>query len=551
MRYSRLLIILVLLGFGVNNFAYLPGASPQRGRKNEGDQAKHYKKWLNEDVDYIISQEERDIFKKLQNDEERDAFIEQFWSRRNPDPRSSNNPFKEEHYRRIAYTNERFTSGIPGWKTDRGRIYIMYGPPDELESHPTGGQYYRPYWEGGGSTTTYPFEKWWYRHIDGIGDDIEIEFVDQSNTGEYRMAMSPDEKDALIHVPNAGLTLAEEMGLADKRDREYFNPSSWNDSGNAQNMGRRAKDSPFNRMEQFFNLQRPPQIKFDDLKAMVTTKVTFSNLPYDVRVDFLKLSSEKILVPITIELSNRELEFKKEMDFNRATVNIYGLVTSLTGRIAAEWDDTISTEFIDQYFDLGKNKRSAYQRIIALAPGMRYKLDLVLKDVNSKNVGAQSIGLNVPKFADEALQSSTIILANSIASASRNSDQLEQYVIGDMKVVPNVKAEYLPGQNLITYVQIYNMQIDQNSQKPSLHVTFVIKNNNKVVEELKNTAVNSEQFFYGQRVVLLGKVPLEDVAPGKYTLEIKVVDNIANRTIFTSTDFKVNAPIQAVSSLNP
>jgi GWxTD domain-containing protein len=560
MRYSRFLLILAFFGLGMNiGYSFSSSAPPEKKtekqkskkNKNSGDQAQYYKKWMDEDVSYIISEEEKSTFKKLQNDEERESFIEQFWARRNSDPRSGDNAFKEEHYRRIAYANQHFASGIPGWKTDRGRIYIMYGKPDELESHPTGGAYNRPFNEGGGTTTTYPFEKWWYRHIDGVGDDIEIEFVDKSMTSEYRMAMSPDEKDALINVPNAGLTLAEEMGLADKTDREYYNPSAANDPSNPQNMFRRAKDSPFSRMEQFFGLQRPPQIKFEDLKAMVTTKVTFNTLPYDVRTDYIRLSSDKVLVPITIELNNKELEFKKELDFNRATVNVYGIVTSLTNRIMAEWEDTISTEFIDQYFEQGKDKRSEYQRIIALPPGQRYKLDLILKDINSKNVGALAVGLNVPKYEDGALQSSTIILANSVSAAPQNSDQLQQYIIGDMKIVPNVKAEYLPGQNLIPYMQIYNMEIDQTSQKPSLAVTFTVKSNGKIVEELKNTPINSEQFFYGLRVVLLGKVPLQGIAPGKYTLEIKVVDNIGNRTVSTSTDFKIKEPVPAtMSSVN-
>src|SRR5436853_2788397 len=156
-----------------------------------------FKKWLNEDVAYIITYEESAAFKQLSNDEERDNFIEAFWQRRDPTPDTVENEFKEEHYRRIAYANEHFAAGIPGWKSDRGRIYIMYGKPDEIESHPSGGPYERPSYEGGGSTSTYPFENWWYRYIEGIGSDIEIEFVDPSGSGEYRIARSPDETDAL------------------------------------------------------------------------------------------------------------------------------------------------------------------------------------------------------------------------------------------------------------------------------------------------------------------------------------------------------------------
>jgi len=556
MRCSRFFLFLVALGLGLSAAGFSSASAQDRPKKKtasqDGDRAPYYKKWVNEDVLYIISEEERKVFKDLKNDEEREAFIEQFWARRDPDPRSADNSFKEEHYRRIAYANERFTSGIPGWKSDRGRVYIMYGPPDEKEEHPTGGAYNRPFNEGGGTTTTYPFEKWWYRHLEGIGDDIEIEFVDPSMTGEYRMAMTPDEKDALLHVPNAGLTLAEEMGLSDKSQRAYYNPSAYNDPSNPQNMFMRAKDQPFSRMEQYFNLQRPPQIKFEDLKAAVTTRITYNTLPYTVRIDYIKLSADKILVPITIELSNQSLEFKKELDFNRAEVNIYGIVTGLTGRIMSEFEDVITTEYMDQYFEQGKNNRSIYQKIVALPPGQRYKLDLVLKDTNSKNMGPMSLGLTVPKFEDGALQSSTIILANSITQALASTDQLEQYVIGDLKVLPNVKSEYETGQNLIPYMQIYNMAVDQTSQKPSLDVTFIVKNDGKVVEEFKGQADNSAQFFYGQRVVLLGKIPLKPViSPGKYTLEVKIQDNIANRTISTLTDFRVKEPVPAISAVTP
>ncbi len=558
MRYSRFLLIAFILGLGVS-VGYSSSSAPPEKTKNEkskkakkeGDQAQYYKKWLDEDVGYIITEDERKAFKALQNDEDRESFIEQFWARRNPDPRSGENTFREEHYRRIAYANDHFASGIPGWRTDRGRIYIMYGKPDEIESHPSGGTYDRPFNEGGGTTSTFPFEKWWYRHIDGVGDDIEIEFVDPSMSGEYRMAMSPDEKDALINVPGAGLTLAEQMGLADKTDRAYFNPSAWNDPNNPENMFARAKDSPFSRMEQYFSLQRPPQIKFEDLKAVVTTHVTYNTLPYSVKTDYIRLSSDKVLVPVTIEISNKELEFKRENEYNRATVNVYGIVTGLTGKIMAEWEDTISTEFNDVYFEKGKDKNSEYQHIVALPPGQRYKLDLVLKDTNSKSTGVVSTGLVVPRYDDGVLQSSTIILAESLRQAPTSSDELQQFVIGDLKIIPKVKPEYLETQNLLPYMQIYGMGIDQTNQRPSLDVSFELKSNGKVVEDLKNTPVNSEQFFYGPRVVLVGKIPLKGVPPGKYTLEIRVRDNIGNRTLSTSTDFKVTEPVAAISSVNP
>src|SRR5216684_672350 len=177
------------------------------------------KKWLNQDVRWIISDEEKKAFMQLSNEEEREQFIEAFWDRRNPNPDSEDNEFKDEHYRRIEYANEHYAAGMPGWMTDRGRIYIVYGPPDEIESHPSGGSYNRPIEEGGGNTSTYPFEDWRYRYIEGIGQEVIIEFVDDCQCGAYEMTMDRSKKDALLHTPGAGLTTYEEMGMANKADR--------------------------------------------------------------------------------------------------------------------------------------------------------------------------------------------------------------------------------------------------------------------------------------------------------------------------------------------
>lgn len=181
-----------------------------------------YLKWLNEEVAYIITDAERNAFKGLRTDDERNMFIRQFWARRDPSyPRAASqeeypviakgnpeNEFKKEHYRRIKYVNDRFADQkIAGWKTDRGRIYIQYGPPDEIESHPSGGAYTRPPAEGGGQIQTHPFEQWMYRYIDGIGKNVIIEFVDTTGTGEFHMTMDPNEKNALLFVPKAGITM--------------------------------------------------------------------------------------------------------------------------------------------------------------------------------------------------------------------------------------------------------------------------------------------------------------------------------------------------------
>src|SRR5207245_10605477 len=167
----------------------------------------------------IVSDEEMAALKQLSNQEEFDNFVEQFWLRRDPTPDTPENEYREEHYRRIAYANEHFAAGKPGSLTDRGQIYIKFGPADEIDSHPSGGTYDRPMEEGGGTTSTYPFEDWRYRYLEGINQEVIIEFVDTCQCGEYHMTIDRGEKDALMNVAGAGLTLYEQMGMSSKQQR--------------------------------------------------------------------------------------------------------------------------------------------------------------------------------------------------------------------------------------------------------------------------------------------------------------------------------------------
>src|SRR5438874_9682176 len=283
-----------------------------------------YKKWLDEDVRYIITDEERAAFKQLSNDEERDNFIEAFWARRDPTPDTVENEFKEEHYSRIAYANEHFAAGIPGWTSDRGRIYIVYGPADEIESHPPGGTYERPMEEGGGSTSTYPFEDWRYRYIEGIGQEVIIEFVDDCMCGNYEMTMDRSKKDALLYTPNGGLTLYEQMGMASKANRFTHGGLERLGSGPFNND---LQTKQFDRLEQFYKLQKPPAVKFKDLEEVVSHKISVNLMPFDVRADFVRVTRDTVLVPVTIQIKNRDVTFVNKDGVQRGTVNIFGRVT--------------------------------------------------------------------------------------------------------------------------------------------------------------------------------------------------------------------------------
>src|SRR6516164_3367001 len=392
-----------------------------------------YKKWLDEDVRWIITDEERAAFKQLSNDEERDQFIEAFWQRRDPTPDTIENEFKEEHYRRIAYANEHFPAGIPGWKTDRGRMYIMYGPPDEIESHPSGGTYERPMEEGGGETSTFPFEDWRYRYLEGVGQEVIIEFVDTCMCGDYHMTIDRSEKDALLYTPNAGLTLYEQMGMANKTSR--FN-------GGLERLGtgpfsQDLQTKQFDRLEQFAKLNKPPAVKFKDLEEIVSHKINVNLMPFDVRADFVKVTSDTVLTPITIQVKNRDITFANKEGVQRGTVNIFGRVTTLSGRIAQTFEDTVQVAVTAELLPTPVDNSQVYWKALPLRPG-HYRLDIVVKDVNGDRAGNWSKSLMVPDFGDDRLSNSSLIVADQMYPVATKEIGTGNFVIGTMKIRPRV-----------------------------------------------------------------------------------------------------------------
>jgi GWxTD domain-containing protein len=495
-----------------------------------------YRKWLNEDVGYIITDEERQAFKRLATDDEKTSFIEQFWLRRDPTPDSAENEYKEEHYRKIAYANERFASGIPGWKTDRGRIYITFGPPAEIESHPSGGSYQRPYEEGGGTTSTYPFEIWRYRYLEGLGNDIMIEFVDKSMTGEYRMTMDPSEKDALLMVPGAGLTMLEEMGLANKADR--FNRTDGTRLG-IGNQPMSSRMNQFERLNQFAMLQKPPQIKFKDLEAAVSSTIKFNLLPMKARADFMRVTNSSVMSNVTLQFDRGDLQFQDKEGISRATVNIYARITSMSRRVVNVFEDVVSIEVPTPQLSQAVKGVSVYQKSVPLPPGM-YRLNVVAKDIVGGNMNNYEMALQVPHFDDEKLGSSSVVVADLIEKVPTKSIGTGQFVIGTSKVRPRLSEQFKRDEKMGIYVQLYNFEPDEKTQKPDALVEYeVVKNgNNQKVFEFAEEVAKMENASANQ-VTIEKVLPLKNLEPGQYTIRMKVTDRKKNQTVNPTATFTV------------
>ena len=510
----------------------------QKARKTLKELDSQYRQWLNEDVIYIISPEERNAFLQLDTNEEREQFIEQFWLRRSSNPDLPDNDFKEEHYRRIAYANEHYASGIPGWKTDRGRMYIMWGPADEIDSHPSGGTYDRPMEEGGGSTTTYPWETWRWRYLEGIGENVILEFVDPSGSGEYHLTMDPSEKDALLHVPGAGLSLLESMGMASKTDR--FTRSDGTNLPTALG-GTPASMDEFNRLELYAKVQKAPPVKFKDLEAIVTARIVRDQLKFTWRTDFMKVTNDTVLVPITIQVSNGQLNFQAKDGIHSATMNVFGRVSTLTGRVVQTFEDPVSKDFPDSLFQQSLKLQSIYQKAVPLRPGL-YRLDIVIKDVQSGNVGVINTRLAVPRYADEKLDASTLILADQLEHVPAKQIGTGQFVLGSTKVRPRLDSDFTTTDRMGIYLQVYNLKPDDKTHKSSATFQFTVKKGAEQVLQFKETSEEMKQT--GDQVTIERWLPLATLAPGKYTIEINATDGISNQSISKTADFTVRGPLE-------
>ncbi len=526
---------LILLAFGSRP----PYVSAQENealvREEEGD---YFEKWQNEDVIYLISDEERNVFEQLTTPEEKEQFIEQFWFRRDPDPKTAANEYKTEHYRRLAYVNEKFSVGMPGWMSDRGRIYVIHGPPAQIESHPTGGQYQRPLREGGGWTQAYPWERWRYHFIEGIGQDVELEFVDRSLSGQYKLALNPEEKDALLQMGKGGATIFEIWKQESKGDRPYLDPRNRDAWAHLQ----RQKDRPFERYLTYARVQGAKPVKYTDLQELIKINVTYEKIPFNVRIDFFQLNDSQVLVPITMEMEERHLTFEQQDDMYMAEVAVYGLVTSLSNRIIEEFEDDLVTGHQLQEGPAVGTGRAIYQKILILDNESRYKLELVVKDLNSGKVGIVRKAIILPRFGSGELTLSSPILSNQILLLEDLPDGNPMFVLGDVKIRPSLDNVFPSNQPLGLYFQAYNSALDQSSLTPSLRVTFRITHDGETVLELVDESEESVQFFSSQRMVFIQELPIMGLREGRYHLEVRLDDHVGTQTVTAELEFEMVDP---------
>jgi hypothetical protein len=300
----------------------------------------------------------------------------------------------------------------------------------------------------------------------------------------------------------------------------------------------------FDRLEQYAKLNSAPAIKFKDLAEVVGHHITLNPMPFDVRTDFVKITNTTVLVPVTIQIKNRDITFADKEGVEHGVVNIFGRVSNLTGKVVQTFEDTVSADVPSELLAREAENSKIYSKAVPLSPG-RYKLDVVLKDVNGDRVGTYSRGIIVPDFSDEKLANSSLIIADAVEPVPTNSVGTGMFVIGTTKVRPRVgaadgkPASFRRGQKVNFWMQVYNLSVDEKTHKPSATFEYDVVNaatNKQVVHTVDSS---DKMGNIGEQVTLQKAMAAANLDPGVYRIQIKVSDNISKQTLDPSATFAV------------
>jgi hypothetical protein len=382
--------------------------------------------------------------------------------------------------------------------------------------------------EGGGITKTYPFEIWRYRFIEGIGPDVELEFVDTSGTNEFRLTINPQEKDALVRA-GSGPTEFEQAGLESRYQRLQR-------VGLATNYIGPTKDLPFERMARQAVLDKPPPLKFTGLHEIVTASITYSQIPLYFRYGYVRLGEDGVLALLNVEVENRALTFGKGENVLRADVEVYGRVVDMLGKVQAQFEETLAAEFSSLGPEQVSRGRSLLQRNVYLKPGT-YRLDLAVKDRRSGQLGTSQQRLVIPDTRNANLWASPVILARSVEEAGGSAPANDPYLLGPLRIYPQIGSSYSRSETLRAYYQVYNVRIDPSSQMPSLTVRYHLLREGRLEFSRIDAKGETIHFVSERRVAFLVGISMARFQPGSYRLLAQITDNASGEITATETFF--------------
>ncbi len=524
-----------------------------------------YRKWLEQEVVYIISQNEKEVFRSLITDEQREDFVRNFWKRHDPSPDTLFNEYREEHYRRIEYANDNFFEGIAGWRTDRGRTYIMFGPPDFLESNPGGGRGFL--FDPSGPTGEFPSEVWIYRGIPGLKtrlSRIEFTFINYYNSGKYQLVTNPSLANALRNTS------------IDARNVGYEDPR-------VQIPGETEKDLPMNSLEQLQllaeitksrgevieELERSARVR--RLKGIVESRESLTMISFVAKNSYVLGTNGYTNMPISIEVAAKELEFVEKDDRYVGRVNFFIEVKNASGNIYQR-SDRLEMNLKRETYERRLTDYYQYKHRVRLMPG-EYFLHLVAWDENSDHVGYLDQKIEVSDFSKKEFNLSDVILARNVNVVEKKEERIvldtreipairalsntdlkipekiniqevreDSFAFGNLEINPNTPAEYSQNDELVFFYQIYFPTFSPDLRMAKLLIIHQIEKDGVIIatvdkpQEIHLPESQKEAFLNSG-----GQHDLHNLLNGSYTLVVRVKDLVLDKTIERKIDFKVKS----------
>jgi GWxTD domain-containing protein len=324
--------------------------------------------WLSEDVAYIISPEERCAFLHLHTDEEREQFAEQFWNRRSIDPDSPDNEFKSEHYRRIAFANEKYAEQFPGggkidgWKMDRGRIFVLFGAPDSVvEVLPSGKESATP--AGQHSEGSCRSEKWHYQKLQRIAETagMDFDFV-ACDAGYYRLVPPQGDQAAFLDAVTRNVSRNPKRAEAQK-------------PGNIQlDVG----------------VVPSQKVMFKDLEAIVVTRMVRDQVKLTHRIDFAQATQATTLARIHIQIPLNPNTSEGSVQYQ-----LFARVSRPSGWVV-DTSELAASQIVHDKLDPAFNLDA---HLNVPLPAGKYQLAVVAKNVKTGDVGVERTTFDVPTYA--------------------------------------------------------------------------------------------------------------------------------------------------------
>lgn len=454
------------------------------------------KQWLDEVVPYIITDAEKSVFLSLPNEVERGKFINQFWEKRDPDPNTPENEFKMAYYKRIAIANKVFSTGKKdGWRTDRGKIFILLGPPQEIQYDSMPIQSALSYYHGDREIWNY-----WGLENPRLPYNLEFVFVDKFGSGDYIFEES-------LNVGQFGRTIYD------------INALSYH----------------FDRLEILAEAMKNPFESRKKIEGIVSTHVSYDLIPIVTNTFCLKGTSQKTYIPLVSDILYANLSNKVIEDKCYFSLNFLVNVSDQQDRLVFQKSKDINFHFMPEDLPSPENRRYRFQTSCFLPPG-DYALNLIVLDNFGGKIGTVNKSLTVPDFNKGGMILSDIVLSPESFTREGALPEERQGSRQQLQAFTGMSNAFRSGDEMHVYFEVYNLLLDQKSQKNRVHMEYQILQDEKVLANPSQTDVLPSQ---QKDCKVRTSLKIKNFQPGDYILRIKVSDENAGASVIGQTSFRV------------